>query len=106
MEKGDFLYQSDQELFLVLIDESDHAYRFAIHGWREIDKDRLDYYLSDEGGSIYTSDEARRTVEKHGNDTQKQQFNELLSFFKSYADADIDEDGVHTTYSYDDTPPE
>jgi len=106
MEKGDFLYQSDQELFLVLIDESDHAYRFAIHGWREIDKKRLDYYLSDEGGSIYTSDEARRTVEKHGTDKQKRQFKELLEFFNEYAATEIDDDGVHTTYAYDDTPPE
>jgi len=32
---GDFLYQSDQELFLVVVDETEDSYVFAAHGWRD-----------------------------------------------------------------------
>jgi hypothetical protein len=104
MEPGEFLYQSDQEIFMVVIEENDDSYVFAVHGWREVDKNRLESYLAENGGTLYTEHDTRVTVEEHGTDEQLKHYEEMVKFFRMYADADTSGDGPHTTFGSDETP--
>lgn len=102
LSDGDFVYQSDQELFLVVIGETENSYKFAVHGWRNIDKERLDEYISHENGKLYKQDDITDFVENEGEDEAKQHFQQMREMFSAYADADIDGEGPHTDFALED----
>jgi len=102
LEEGDFVYQSDLELFLVVIDETDNSYRFAAHGWREIDKNRVDEYLSHDNAKLHRADDVTDVVENNGSDEEKEHFNQLKTMFDVYDDIDLKEEGPHTEFDLTD----
>lgn len=103
LSPGDFLYQSDQELFLVVIEEKENHYVFAAHGWREIDKGRLDGYIEDERSTIYTEEEVEKLVDEKGNEDEQEQFSKLKELFEVYKGIDIVDGGPQTEFALDDT---
>lgn len=103
MEEGDFVYQSEQELFLVVADESDESYTFAVHGWREIDKDRLEEYLEN-GDMLHRSEDVERVIEEGDSDVTKERFERLQEMlFDIYEESSLEDDGVHEEFVLDDT---
>lgn len=104
LDNGDFLYQEDNELFLVCIGESENSYKFAVHGWREIDKERLEQYLENpERSKLYEQGDIKEVVSNEGEDEQQESFKQMLEMFETYADVDIDEDGPHEDFALEDT---
>lgn len=100
---GDFVYQSDQELFLVCIGEDDNTYKFAVHGWRNIDKERLDEYVSHDNGKLYKQDDITEVVENEGADSEQRHFEQMREMFETYAEVDLNEDGPHTDFALEDS---
>lgn len=84
LEPGDFLYQSDQELFLVVTGETENGYRFAVHGWREINDHRLAEYLDGEHGKLHYEEDIEQVIEEEGDEETKQNFARLRDLFHSY----------------------
>lgn len=103
LSPGDFLYQSDQELFLVVVEENEDSYTFAAHGWREIGHERIDEYIEDSQSKVYKQDEVEDLIEEKGDDETHHQFNKLKQLFAAYEDADIPEDGPHSSFALDET---
>jgi hypothetical protein len=103
LSKGDFVYQSDQELFLVVIGEDEESYQFAVHGWRNIGKNRLDEYISHDNGKLHKQDSVTEIVESKGDDTQRQSFEQMREMRSVYADIDLEEDGPHTDFALEDS---
>ncbi len=103
LSAGDFLYQSDQELFLVVTGETEDSYEFAVHGWREIDKERLDEYVSHENGKLYRQDDVSQIVHEEASPEQEQNFNTLKKLFNTYSRVELDNDGPHTEFTLDDS---
>lgn len=103
LSQGDFLYQSDQEIFLVVVDEYDDSYRFAVHGWRDIGKDRLDEYISHSNGKLYSQEKIDSIVKDEADDETRQTYESMKEMFRVYADADLSDDGPHTEFMLDDT---
>lgn len=103
LSEGDFVYQSDQELFLVVTGETDTSYKFAVHGWREIGKDRLDEYLSHDNGKLHKQDSVSEIVENEGDEDQQQNFEQMREMFAAYTDADLPEYGPHEEFALDDS---
>jgi hypothetical protein len=99
LSKGDFLYQSDQELFLVVIDDSDDSYMFAVHGWRDIDKERIDEYIEDSRSKVHRQDEIEDLISEKGDTDTKRQFNKLKQLFAVYENADIPENGPQEDFA-------
>lgn len=102
LDIGDFVYQSDQELFLVCIGEDDDSYRFAVHGWRSIDKERLNEYIDHQNGKLYQQSEIDELVETEGDDETKQHYDELQELFDAYSEIAFAEDGPHTDFIMED----
>jgi hypothetical protein len=100
---GDFVYQADQELFLVVVDEYDDSYRFAVHGWRDIGKDRLDEYVSHTSGKLYSQEKIDSMVEEEAADDTRQTYETMKEMFRVYEKADLSDDGPHTEFLLDDT---
>lgn len=65
LSKGDCLFHPQQESFFVVTDTGEDSINFAIHGWRSIDKDRLESYLMQEGEHkmFITEDELREQIQ-------------------------------------------
>lgn len=103
LEPGDFLYQSDQELFLAMIEERDESYVFAVHGWREIDKDRVEEYIEDDKSRIHSKEKIERLVENQADASEKEKFEMLQELFETYEDVDASEDGPQDNFSLDET---
>lgn len=102
LEPGDFLYQSDQELFLVVMEEDDDSYLFAVHGWREIDKERLGEYIDGENGKLHRREDVETVVEEDGDDDTIERYRALYKLFREYSDKS-DEDGPHREFTLEDT---
>lgn len=98
---GEFLYQSDQELFLVVSDESEESYRFSVHGWRTIDKDRVEEYVSHDNGKLYSKEQIEEFVKEEGNEQQVENYTRLKEIFNSYTDVEMGENGPHKEFSLD-----
>jgi len=96
---GDFLYQSDQELFLVVVDETEDSYVFAAHGWRDIDKERIDEYIEDSRSKVHTQDSFEDLIQDKGDKSTQNQFNKLKQLFAVYENADIPSDGPHDRFA-------
>jgi hypothetical protein len=102
LEPGDFLYQSDSELFLVVIEERDNSYFMAAHGWREIDKERLGEYVDGENGRLHRSEEVEETLDEKGDDETIENYQRLLDLFEMYT-GDIEDSGPHEDFALEDT---
>lgn len=102
LNPGDFLYQSDQELFLVVVEETDDSYVFAAHGWRDIGKDRIDEYIEDSRSKVHKQDEIEELISNEGDEDVKKTFNKLKQLFAVYEDNDVPTDGPHTEFSLED----
>jgi hypothetical protein len=102
LSKGDFLHQADQELFLVCIDESEDSYTFAVHGWREIGKERLDEYLDHKSGKLFDGEELAQIVEDEGDDEDIENFEQFLELVSAYKDTDVDADQMIDKYALKD----
>lgn len=98
---GDFVYQVDQELFLVVTNVTDTSYQFAVHGWREIDKSRLQEYLEAETGLLYRQDDVTEVIADADSQTAAD-FAALKQLFAAYEDDPIDTDGPQDSFTLDD----
>lgn len=110
LEPGDFLYQADQELFLVCIENRDDEVEFAVHGWRTIDKERLEHYVDPDGDfwkglddEFHTEEEVRRVVQEADDPNGEQKLDWLMEIFAQYKEADIEEESAHSDFALDDT---
>jgi hypothetical protein len=101
LEPGDFLYQSDQELFLCVIENGENSITFAAHGWRDIDKERIDEYIDDSRSKVHTQESFEEIVEEQGDESTKNQFNKLKQLFAVYRNADIPSDGPHDEFAFE-----
>lgn len=104
LSEGDFLYQADQEIFLVVTGEGEESYHLAVHGWREIDKERLDEYISHSNSKLHKQSDVIEDVENKASEEQQTNFEKLRQMFEVYADLDLGEDGPHKEWALDDTP--
>lgn len=101
LSPGDVVYQSDQELFLVVIEEHEKSYRFAAHGWREIDKSRIEDYLEDSHSKVHSQSDIERIIEEKGNEQTKRHFNKLKQLFAVYEEMNVPDEGPHTDFVLD-----
>lgn len=102
LSPGDFLYQSDSELFLVTIRENEDSYFFAAHGWREIDKERAREYVEKEHGKLYTEEEIDEVMKESDNEEAVENYQLLCEMFDLYEEQ-FAEEGPHTDFALDDT---
>lgn len=102
LSPGDFLYQADQELFLVCIQNQEDEIEFAAHGWRTIDKERLDEYLEAEKPIIHTEDQVRDVIDEADDPQAEEKLDWLKNIFEQY-EADIEESSAHSDFSLEDT---
>lgn len=103
LEPGDFLYQADQELFLVCIEDREDEIEFAVHGWRTIDKKRLSDYLDADKPVIHTEEQVKHVVEEADDPNAEEKLDWLKNIFEQYKRAEIEEDSAHSDFSLDDT---
>lgn len=101
LEQGDFLYQVDQELFLVVMDEREDSYLFSVHGWRDIDKSRAYEYVEGEAGKLHSQAQFENVVEEAADDETKAAYKKLRSIFQSYS-KDVGETEIADTFSMED----
>ena len=107
LSEGDFLYQGEQELFLVVVDETDDTYRLAAHGWRDIDKERLDEYVESEHMSIYKGEDVIREVKRDGDSEMEDRISQLQRMlFDTYSERTFTEEGPVEDFILDDTDDE
>lgn len=99
LKPGDFLYQSDQELFLVVIEEKEDSYSLAAHGWRDIDKDRIEEYIEDDKSKVHRQQEIEKLIEEKADEEEKQKFEQLIELFEVYDGANIVEDGPQSDFA-------
>lgn len=102
LEKGDFLYQSDQELFLVMIDETDDEFIFAAHGWRTIDKNRVKEYVEDDRSKVHEQAKLEKLIDEKGDEETEAQFNKLKQLFAVYEQAEIPREGPQNSFQLKD----
>jgi len=100
---GEFLYQADQELFLVCIANREDEIEFAVHGWRTIDKERLDKYLDAEKPVVHTEDQVRDVIDAADDPNADEKLDWLKDIFEQYKVADIEQDSAHSDFALDDT---
>lgn len=103
LSPGDFLYQSDQELFLVVLEETEDSYIFAAHGWRDIDKSRIDEYIEDSRSKVHRQGEIESVIKEKGDADDQQKLNKLKQLFAVYEQSDVPEDGPHKKFALDET---
>lgn len=102
LEPGDFFYQADGELFLVVISNNENDIEFAVHGWRTIGKDRLNDYLDAEKPIIHTERQVESVVDEASDEEAEKKLDWLREIFEQYEDADLS-DSAHTDFSMEDT---
>lgn len=93
LEQGDFLYQVDQELFLVVMDERDDSYLFSVHGWRDISKKRAHEYVEGAPGKLHDQDTFEQVVQEKGDENIAENYKKLKALFQEYADEYDEEPG-------------
>lgn len=99
LSAGDFLYQSDQELFLCVTGENDGSYNFAVHGWREIDKERIDEYIENSRSKVHRQNEIENLIDEKGDDSKKEQFDKLKQLFNVYEDVELPKNGPNDDFA-------
>lgn len=111
LEPGDFLYQSDSELFLVVVENNENNVKMAAHGWRTIDKGRLDEYISHENGKLYREKDVAEMISRkanaRGEDVTKEdleaKLEEIKEIFDVYGDEEMDTDVPTEDFALEDT---
>lgn len=103
LEPGDFLYQADQELFLVVMREQEDSYLFSVHGWRDIDKNRVDEYVENDHSKLYGKDYIDDVIEEDAPEESEKNYERLLELFEQYA-KDFEDEGPHTDFALEDKP--
>lgn len=101
LEAGDFLYQADQELFLVCIADHEDEVEFAVHGWRTIDKDRLNRYLNADKPVIHTEEQVMEVIDEADDPNAEEKIAWLKEIFDQYKRVEVD--ATHEDFSLDDT---
>lgn len=101
LEPGDFVYQSDQELFLVVMEEGDDSYHMAAHGWREIGKERLTEYVQGQHGKLYRQEEIDEIITEEADDNTVQNYERLHDLFSEYS-SEFEDDGPHKDFALED----
>lgn len=101
LNAGDFLYQSDQELLLVVTGETENSYNFAVHGWRNIDKERIEEYVEDSRSKIHRQDTVEEIVSEKGDDQTQQNFDQLKQLFTVYEKAELPSDGIQNDFAFE-----
>jgi hypothetical protein len=99
LEPGDFLYQSDQELFLVVVERGEESFKFAVHGWRDIDTERVEEYIEDSRSNMHEQDEIEGEISENGDDETREQFNKLKQLFSVYEQADLPDEGPQEDFT-------
>jgi hypothetical protein len=102
LSTGDFLYQSDQELFMVVVEDNDDSMKFAVHGWRDIDKERVDEYIDDGRSKIHKQSEIETLIDEKGDSETREQLNKLKQLFSVYRQADIPDNGPQEDFKLED----
>jgi hypothetical protein len=102
LEPGDFVYQADQELFLVVMEDDDDTYHFAVHGWRTIDKDRLDEYMTHRDKQMFYDDEIDHILQEEATEEELERYRTIVKVFETYKEHSFLPDGLHTDFSMDD----
>ena len=97
LEPGDFLYQADQEIFLVLMEESDDSYLFSVHGWRDIDKERVAGYMERQD-ALYSQEVIDTLVDEEADESTRESYERLLKVFDNYR-GEFEESGPHKDFS-------
>lgn len=97
LSPGDYIYQSDQEIFLVVTAVNEDSYEFAVHGWREIADYRLQEYLDSEGGTLHRQDTVKQVVEEEKDSETAKQFDYMTDLFAEYADG-LSDEGPHKEF--------
>lgn len=103
LEPGDFLYQADQELFLVCIEDRDDEVEFAVHGWRTIDKKRLAEYLDADKPIVHTEEQVMDVIDESDDPKAEEKFGWLKEIFEQYGRVEMEEGSAHSDFSLDDT---
>ena len=85
IEQGDFLYQVDQELFLVAMEEREDSYLFSVHGRRDISKGRAFDYVEGGPGKLHDQDTFETVVEQKGDENIAEKYEQLKELFQQYA---------------------
>jgi hypothetical protein len=101
LNAGDFLYQSDQELLLVVTGETEDTYNFAVHGWRNIDKERIEEYVEDSRSKVHQQDEVEEIVNEKGDEQTQENFNQLKQLFNVYKRAELPDDGIQNEFAFE-----
>jgi hypothetical protein len=102
LEVGDFLYQSDQELFLVVTGVNTDSYEFAVHGWREIADYRLKEYLDGDSGQLFRQEDVSEVVENEREADTQHKFKLLKELFSAY-EGGLSDEGPHESFRLEDT---
>jgi len=103
LTEGDFLYQSDQEIFLVVADESDDSYTFAVHGWRHIDKGRIDEYIQDSRSKVHQQEDMEGVIMDEADESAQKEFNKLKQLFSVYEQEELSGESIPDEFGLDDT---
>lgn len=103
LEPGDFVYQANEEIFLVVMETNENNIEFAAHGWRTINRDRLDSYLEADIPVMHTAEEVREVAMSSDDPKAAQKLTWLEDLFAIYAEADIEEDSAHSDFALEDT---
>lgn len=102
LDKGDFLYQANEEIFLVCIENREDKIEFAVHGWRTIDKERLDQYLDAEKPVIHTENEVEEVIERVDDPDASDKYDWLTEIFEQYSESEIEDESAHEDFSLED----
>lgn len=102
LSPGDFLYQTDKELFHVVMEETQEGYIFSVHGFRDISHDRLKEYLDGEHGKLYRQEQLEKAIEEDGDEDAAENLSQLERIFSTYEDLDLSEDGPQYEFSLED----
>jgi hypothetical protein len=98
LSESDFLYQSGQELFLVVTGETEDTYQFAVHGWREIDKDRIEEYIEDSRSKVHRQADVEQIIKESDDESVEREFNKLKQLFAVYEQVDLPDEGPHVDF--------
>lgn len=83
-EKGDFFYDPEHELFLVVSSTDDETYTLAVHGWWELSEDRIEEYREEKMPGFVTADELEELIAADGSDELQETFAEIQALFEKY----------------------
>lgn len=104
LSRGEFLYDAEQELFYVVVQQNNDTVTFAVHGWRTMNVDRVDEYITSDRVSLFHEDDVHEVIEEDGDKKLAEQIAALKkNVFNVYQEREYDEDGPHESFALDET---